>query len=68
MNAEEFKSSIAGLASEVERNEYYQKLIYVPSDNDVKTGKTEDKGWVAGASIKNLWNEYLNQVLGVEEQ
>lgn len=68
MSAEEFRSSIAGLANEVEKNDYFQKLTYVPSDNDSKTGRTEDKGWVAGASIQNLWNEYLNEVNGEESK
>lgn len=67
MKADEFKSAIASLENEVEKNNCFQKLTYVPSDNDSKTGKTEENGWVASASIKNLWNEYFNEYMGIDQ-
>ncbi len=66
MKSDEFKSSIAALENEVENNEYYQKVTYIPSDNDSRTGKTEENGWFASSSITNLWNEYFNEYMGIE--
>ena len=66
MSAAEFKSSIAALESEVSKNVYFQKFTYMPSDNDAKIGKTEEKGWIPGASIKNLWNDYFNELMGID--
>lgn len=67
MTAEQFKSNINSLKAEVDNNIYFQKLTYMPSDNDTKLGRTEEKGWFAAGSISNLWNEYYSQVMGISE-
>ncbi len=67
MKSDEFKASIASLEGEVEDNEYFQKLSYIPSDNDSRTGRTEENGWFASASITNLWTEYFNELMGIDQ-
>lgn len=68
MSAEEFKSSINSLATETSKNDAYQKLTYIPSDNDEKKGRTEEKGWFTDASISYLWQQVYNAYMGFETE
>ena len=62
MSASEFQSSIESLRNEVDQNDAFQKLTYIPSDNDSRLGKTEEKGWYANGSIAYLWDEYVAEI------
>ncbi len=62
MSASEFQSSIESLRNEVDQNDAFQKLTYIPSENDSRLGKTEEKGWYANGSIAYLWDEYVAEI------
>lgn len=63
MDAETFKSSVSMLKNLVEDNEYYQKLVYVPSSTDAQKGRTEEKGWIPDNSIAYQWAERVKFIL-----
>lgn len=69
MSAEEFITSVndGTLIDRVANNEAFQKLSYVPSSSDASNGRTEENGWLAGASIVNMWKEYATELLGGTE-
>lgn len=69
MSAAEFKANVDNgtLKDRVEQNDAYQKLTYVPADGDASSGKTEENGWNASASIVNLWKEYVTELLDGKE-
>ncbi len=56
MDAETFNSSIDDLKREVENNEYFQKLSYMPSSTDEQKGRTPENGWVTDNSFAYMWN------------
>lgn len=69
MSAEEFRASVndGTLIDRVANNEAFQKLSYVPSSSDASNGRTEENGWLAGASIVNMWKEYATELLDGKE-
>jgi len=63
MDAETFKSSITRLKNQVEDNEYFQKLSYMPSSTDAQKGRTEENGWLPDNSIVYQWYERVDFIL-----
>lgn len=66
MTAEEFKAGIANLKAQVDTNDAFQKLTYLPSDSDSVKGRTEEKGWLPQASLTNQWQDYCIELYGEE--
>lgn len=64
--AEEFAAKISEWKREVDNNVAFQKLTYIPSDSDEIKGKTEENGWIPGASLANQWLDYCVSVYGEE--
>ena len=65
-SAEDFRSRVTKWESDVRNNEAFQKLTYIPSDSDELKGKTEEKGWIPGASLANQWLQYCISIYGEE--
>lgn len=66
MSANDFRSSISRLQSRVAANDAYQKLTYIPADNDASKGKTPENGWKPEASISNQLAEIISEATGAE--
>lgn len=66
MSANDFRSSISRLQSRVAANDAYQKLTYIPVDNDASKGRTPENGWKPEASISNQLAEIISEATGAE--
>lgn len=66
MTYEEFNNSISKFTAQVNSSEAFQKLTYIPSDNDANKGRTPENGWYAEGSIANMWQEYVNMINGTD--
>lgn len=66
MSANDFRSSISRLQSRVAANDAYQKLTYIPADNDASKGRTPENGWKPEASISNQLAEIISEATGAE--
>lgn len=66
MTSEEFDNNISKFAAQVNNSEAFQKLTYIPSDNDAKKGRTPENGWNTEGSLAYMWQEYVNQINGTD--
>lgn len=68
MSAEDFRNSVGNLQARVNNNDAFQKLTYIPKDNDASKGRTPENGWKDSASISSMLQEFINTATGNTEE
>ncbi len=64
MSYEEYTANISQFETQVNSSEAFQKLTYIPADNDEKRGRTQENGWYTDGSLAYMWQEYVKAING----